>query len=219
MRQPMPISNPIPFSRNRLPHGKRRLHPALNYRCGLPGTACNIRFRLPLGDSVRQPSPIRSPIPFFRTGYHKTTAATRARGSTNRRRLPQAARGSTSAASCHTWQDSWQPTTGAFWGGVALAGGGGGVPQNRGEGGRWPLAVDTDFENSHKILHTWVLQNAMRNRLGCRPYSERRGDPHPRAVKVITCGAARRRRPAAIPSGRGRLRGIRADSGGSPHTR
>jgi len=47
----------------------------------------------------------------------------------------------------------------------------------------------------------------------------RRGDPHPRAVMVIACGAARRRRPAAIPSGRGRLRGIRADSGGSPHTR
>ncbi len=40
-----------------------------------------------------------------------------------------------------------------------------------------------------------------------------------RAVKVIACGAAGRRRPAAIPSGRGRLRGIRADSGGSRYTR
>jgi hypothetical protein len=47
----------------------------------------------------------------------------------------------------------------------------------------------------------------------------RRGDPHPHAVKVIAYGAARRHRPAAIPSGRGRLRGIRADAGGSPHTR
>ena len=37
---------------------------------------------------------------------------------------------------------------------------------------------------------------------------------HPGASPAVT-----RRRPAAIPSGRGRLRGIRADSGGSPHTR
>ena len=39
-------------------------------------------------------------------------------------------------------------------GGVALAGGRGGGPQNRGAGGRWPLAGDTDFENSHKIICT-----------------------------------------------------------------
>ena len=104
-------------------------------------------------------------------------------------------------------------------GGVALAVGKGGQAPKPGRGGPWPLEVDTNFENSHKILHTCFAQNAMRNRLGCRPYSERRWDPQPRAVTVIACGAARRRRPAAIPSGRGRLRRIRADSGGSPHTR
>jgi len=41
---------------------------------GLPGTACNIWYRLPLGDSVRQPIAIRSPIPFFRNRLLHATA-------------------------------------------------------------------------------------------------------------------------------------------------
>jgi len=93
--QPLAIRSPIPFSRDRLPPGDGLARPAriaaagspahachkgtaaatrLNNRCGLPGTACNIRFRLPLGDSVRQPIAIRSPIPFFRNRLPNATA-------------------------------------------------------------------------------------------------------------------------------------------------
>lgn len=39
-----------------------------------------------------------------------------------------------------------------------------------------------------------------------------RGDPQPRAVKVIACGAATRRRRAAIPSGADARAGTRASA-------
>ena len=171
--------------------------------CHTGRVAAHAKHRLPSGFAQAFPKgrfPTRCGI------TEHATAATRARGSSSE--ATAAARGA--------WQASCGSREGAFGGRCAARGG---RPQGGGgEGGR-PLARDTDFENSHKNCAHIFAQIAMRNRLGRRPYSKRRGDPHPRAVKVIACGAARRRRPAAIPSGRGRLRGIRADYGGSPHTR
>ena len=65
--------------------------------------------------------------------------------------------------------------------------------------------IEVVFMRQRGLNNSEVLDKAELE--GKRKIAARRGDPHPRAVKVIACGAARRRRPAAIPSGRGRLRG------------
>ena len=51
-------------------------------------------------------------------------------------------------------------------GGRCVRWGEGGGPQNRGEGGRWPLAGDIEFENSHKNIATIFAQEPAQNRLG-----------------------------------------------------
>ena len=108
--------------------------------------------RLPLGDSVRQRTQRRW-LP------HGTTAQAV-------QRLPHmnaAAAQARPPAAVHSKLCGSKPR-GAFWGCCFSWGKGGGGPQNRGEGGRWPLAGDTDFENSHKnIAHNFCARTRVKS--------------------------------------------------------